>query len=111
MESEQPRCQVDDLGSPTSFLVLQGNLVRRHAEHLGHLLGGLSYLLYDFDFYPSVRRTLPDHRFRAFEAEDVSVYAVGDCLRPFGIDIQSTYKRQATLDDVFLELTGKALRE
>jgi len=45
------------------------------------------------------------------EAEDVSVYAVGDCLRRFGIDIRSTYKRQATLDDVFLELTGKALRE
>ena len=45
------------------------------------------------------------------EAEEVSVYAVGDCLRPFGIEIQSTYKKTATLDDVFLELTGKELRE
>jgi len=45
------------------------------------------------------------------EAEEVSVYAVGDCLRPFGIEIQSTYKKSATLDDVFLELTGKELRE
>ena len=45
------------------------------------------------------------------EADEVSVYAVGDCLRPFGIEIQSTYKRKATLDDVFLELTGKELRE
>jgi len=45
------------------------------------------------------------------EADEVSVYAVGDCLRPFGIEIQSTYKKKATLDDVFLELTGKELRE
>ncbi|MBT8164585.1 MAG: ATP-binding cassette domain-containing protein [Acidimicrobiia bacterium] len=45
------------------------------------------------------------------EADDVSVYAIGDCLRPFGIEIQSAYKRKATLDDVFLELTGKELRE
>jgi hypothetical protein len=45
------------------------------------------------------------------EADEVSVYAVGDCLRPFGIEIQSAYKRKATLDDVFLELTGKELRE
>ena len=27
------------------------------------------------------------------EADEVSVYAVGDCLRPFGIEIQSTYKK------------------
>ena len=45
------------------------------------------------------------------EADEVSVYAIGDCLRPFGIEIQSAYKRKATLDDVFLELTGKELRE
>ena len=45
------------------------------------------------------------------DADEVSVYAVGDCLRRFDIEITATYKRQATLDDVFLDLTGKALRE
>jgi ABC-2 type transport system ATP-binding protein len=63
----------------------------------------------------ALRQVYPEVRVFAggveIEAEDVSVYAVGDCLRPFGIEIRSTYRRQATLDDVFLELTGKALRE
>jgi ABC-2 type transport system ATP-binding protein len=45
------------------------------------------------------------------EAEDVSLYDIEDCLRPKGIAIQSTYKKQVTLDDVFLHLTGKQLRE
>ena len=45
------------------------------------------------------------------EAADVSVYDVGDCLRPFGVAIRSTALKQVTLDDVFLELTGKELRE
>ena len=45
------------------------------------------------------------------EAAEVDVYAVGDRLRPLGIAIESTYQRRVTLDDVFLELTGKALRE
>jgi ABC-2 type transport system ATP-binding protein len=45
------------------------------------------------------------------EAEDVSLYDIEDCLRPKGVTIQSTYKRQVTLDDVFLDLTGKQLRE
>ena len=45
------------------------------------------------------------------EADDVSVYAIGDCLRPFGVTIDSTYKKQVTLDDVFLDLTGKELRQ
>jgi ABC-2 type transport system ATP-binding protein len=42
---------------------------------------------------------------------DVSLYEVQDCLRPRGIAVTATYKRQVTLDDVFLELTGKELRE
>ncbi len=41
------------------------------------------------------------------EGDHVSVYDVGDCLRPFGVDITSTSVRHASLDDVFLELTGK----
>ena len=45
------------------------------------------------------------------EGEDVSLYAIEDCLRPMGVVIDSTYKRHVTLDDVFLELTGKQLRE
>lgn len=45
------------------------------------------------------------------DSAEVSVYAVGDCLRPFGVEIESTERRRATLDDVFLELTGKEMRE
>ncbi|MDH5372526.1 MAG: ATP-binding cassette domain-containing protein [Acidimicrobiia bacterium] len=45
------------------------------------------------------------------EADEVRLYDIEDCLRPRGIDIQSTYRRQVTLDDVFLHLTGKQLRE
>jgi ABC-2 type transport system ATP-binding protein len=45
------------------------------------------------------------------EAAEVSLYAIEDCLRPMGVVIQSTYKRQVTLDDVFVYLTGKQLRE
>ena len=45
------------------------------------------------------------------EAEEVNVYEIQDVLRPRGITVQSTYRRHFTLDDVFLELTGKQLRE
>jgi len=45
------------------------------------------------------------------EADDVSVYEIGDCLRRFGVEISSTYRRRASLDDVFIELTGKELRQ
>jgi ABC-2 type transport system ATP-binding protein len=45
------------------------------------------------------------------EADDVTVYDLDDCLRPLGVDIRSTYRKQVTLDDVFIELTGKQLRE
>jgi ABC-2 type transport system ATP-binding protein len=45
------------------------------------------------------------------EADDVSVYAIGDCLRPLGVAIESTHRRQVSLDDVFIHLTGKQLRE
>jgi ABC-2 type transport system ATP-binding protein len=45
------------------------------------------------------------------QAENVSVYEIGDCLRPFGVEIHSTARKHVSLDDVFLELTGKGLRE
>lgn len=60
------------------------------------------------DLYPNVRRT--DIGLE-IEADDVSLYAIGDCLRPFDVTIDSTYKKQVTLDDVFIELTGKELRQ
>jgi hypothetical protein len=45
------------------------------------------------------------------EAEEVNLYDIQDVLRPRGVAVQSTYKKQVTLDDVFLDLTGKQLRE
>jgi len=44
-------------------------------------------------------------------AKEVSFSEVVDYLRPKGIDIESTSQKQVTLDDVFLRLTGKELRE
>ena len=44
------------------------------------------------------------------EGDHVSVYEVGDCLRPFGVEIRSTSIEQVSLDDVFLQLTGKEMR-
>jgi ABC-2 type transport system ATP-binding protein len=58
--------------------------------------------------YPTARR-VPEGV--EIEADDVSVYEVGDCLRPFGVEIRSTSIAHVSLDDVFLELTGKELRE
>jgi ABC-2 type transport system ATP-binding protein len=57
--------------------------------------------------YPSVHR-VPEGV--EIVDEQVSIYALGDCLRPYGVDIRSTTAKHATLDDVFLELTGKELR-
>jgi len=58
--------------------------------------------------YPSARRIDGGVE---IEAEHVSVYEIGDCLRPFGVVIHSTAKKRVSLDDVFLGLTGKELRE
>ena len=44
-------------------------------------------------------------------AKDLSFYEIIDYLRPRGVAIQSTSLKQTTLDDVFLHLTGKELRE
>jgi ABC-2 type transport system ATP-binding protein len=45
------------------------------------------------------------------KAKEVSFSEVVDYLRPKGIEIESTSLKQITLDDVFLHLTGKELRE
>jgi ABC-2 type transport system ATP-binding protein len=58
--------------------------------------------------YPNVRRI--DGGIE-IEADDVNLYDIEDVLRPRGIVIQSTHRKQVTLDDVYLHLTGKQLRE
>jgi ABC-2 type transport system ATP-binding protein len=58
--------------------------------------------------YPTTRRT-PDGV--EIEGDDVNVYRIGDCLRPFDVEIRSTALKAVSLDDVFLELTGSELRE
>jgi hypothetical protein len=45
------------------------------------------------------------------EDDEVTVDGVVDCLRPHGVEIRSTHRRDTTLDDVFLQLTGRQLRE
>jgi ABC-2 type transport system ATP-binding protein len=45
------------------------------------------------------------------ESDTVSLYEIEDCLRPRGVVIDATYTRHATLDDVFLEVTGKRMRD
>ena len=44
-------------------------------------------------------------------ADEVNLYDIQDVLRPRGITVQSTYRKPVTLDDVFLQFTGKQLRE
>ena len=41
---------------------------------------------------------------------DVSIYDVTACLRPFDIGLTGVHRHSVTLDDVFIELTGKELR-
>lgn len=63
----------------------------------------------------ALRQLYPDTRRHdgAIEipAVDVNLYDIQDVLRPRGIAVQSSHRRHVTLDDVFLELTGKQLRE
>jgi ABC-2 type transport system ATP-binding protein len=44
-------------------------------------------------------------------APEVDVYALQDYLRPTGVVVESTYLKETTLDDVFLQLTGQEIRE
>jgi len=42
---------------------------------------------------------------------DVLLYDIVDVLRPLGVVVESASRKRVTLDDVFVELTGKELRE
>lgn len=67
------------------------------------------------DAVEALRHVYPDVTATAngveIEGPAVNLYDIEDVLRPRGIVIQSSYQKQVTLDDVFLELTGKQLRE
>jgi len=58
--------------------------------------------------YPDLTRTDAGVEIRA---EEVDLYDIQDVLRPRGIAVDSSHRKKVTLDDVFLELTGKRLRE
>jgi len=60
------------------------------------------------EIYPEVK-TIEDGM--EIRAKELSFYEMVDYLRPRGVAIQSASLKQPTLDDVFLHLTGKELRE
>jgi ABC-2 type transport system ATP-binding protein len=60
------------------------------------------------EIYPEVKATEDGIE---ISAEELSFYEIVDYLRPKGVAIQSMSLKQPTLDDVFLHLTGKELRE
>jgi ABC-2 type transport system ATP-binding protein len=60
------------------------------------------------EIYPEVKATEDGIEIRA---KELGFYEIVDYLRPRGVAIQSTSLKQPTLDDVFLHLTGKELRE
>ena len=60
------------------------------------------------EIYPEVKATEGGIEIRA---KELSFYEIVDYLRPRGVAIQSISLKQPTLDDVFLHLTGKELRE
>ena len=60
------------------------------------------------EIYPEVKATEDGIEIRA---KELRFYEIVDYLRPRGVVIQSMSLKQPTLDDVFLHLTGKELRE
>jgi ABC-2 type transport system ATP-binding protein len=60
------------------------------------------------EIYPEVKATEDGIEIRA---KELSFYEIVDYLRPRGVVIQSMSLKQPTLDDIFLHLTGKELRE
>jgi ABC-2 type transport system ATP-binding protein len=60
------------------------------------------------EIYPEVKEIEEGVEIRA---KEVSFSEVVDYLRPRGVAIESTSLKEVTLDDVFLQLTGKELRE
>jgi ABC-2 type transport system ATP-binding protein len=57
--------------------------------------------------FPDLRRTPQGAE---IGSEEVTLATVVDLLRPMEIAVQSIYRKQVTLDDVFVQLTGKELR-
>ena len=45
------------------------------------------------------------------DGDDVTLHDIEDCLRPRGAVVHAVYEKPVSLDDVFIDLTGKALRE
>lgn len=66
------------------------------------IIGGLR------EIYPEVTETEDGLEIKAKELDFSEIV---DYLRPRGVVIESTSQKQITLDDVFLHLTGKELRE
>ena len=60
------------------------------------------------EIYPEAKVTEDGIEIRA---KELGFYEIVDYLRPKGVAIQSICLKQPTLDDVFLHLTGKELRE
>ena len=60
------------------------------------------------EMYPEVNEMEDGVEIRA---KEISSYEIMDYLRPRGVVVESTSLKQITLDDVFLHLTGKELRE
>jgi ABC-2 type transport system ATP-binding protein len=60
------------------------------------------------EVYPSVVRTAAGVE---IGGEDVRLDAIVDALRPLGIEVRSSFRKQVSLDDVFVHLTGRQLRE
>jgi ABC-2 type transport system ATP-binding protein len=60
------------------------------------------------EIYPEVKEVEDGIEIKA---KEVNFSEIVDYLRPRGVAIESTSSKEVTLDDVFLHLTGKALRE
>lgn len=59
------------------------------------------------EMYPDVRRTNGGLEIGG----DIHLYDIVDFLRPRGVVVEEFSRKTVTLDDVFVELTGKELRE
>ena len=90
-----PRELKDTISGPKVTVVEARNVTAEAVEALRNI-------------YPEVREVESGLE---IESGDVSLYEIEDCLRPRGVVIDATYTRHITLDDVFLELTGRQLRE
>ncbi|UCB42991.1 MAG: ATP-binding cassette domain-containing protein [Dehalococcoidales bacterium] len=68
-----------------------------------------------FDAIEGLREIFPEVREIEdgieIKAKEIGFFDVVDYLRPKGVIIESTSLKEVTLDDVFLQLTGKELRE